>query len=221
MADAEAICEAVRRPSMGFVPVKTADQQSALMMHRARDLLIRQRTMLVNASRGHLAEFGLIEVRACTSDKADCDCHGRDGRARIGYCPSGAEGDRQPDRRRGSRLETQVIAWHKSNPVSQRLATIPGIGPIIATAIAATVADPNIFLSGRKFAAWLGLVPRQTLPVERHVSEELAISIACSSTAHTRCSFVRSKPETGLPGARPPALYRARPTTRKCGSERQ
>jgi transposase len=83
MADAEAICEAVRRPSMGFVPVKTADQQSALMMHRARDLLIRQRTMLVNASRGHLAEFGLIEVRACTSDKADCDCHGRDGRARM------------------------------------------------------------------------------------------------------------------------------------------
>src|SRR6202047_1388639 len=98
-ADAEAICEAVKRPSMHFVPVKTVEQQSALLMHRARDLLIRQRTMLINALRGHLAEFGLSEAQAAQSDKTDCDCHGRDGRARTGYCPSGAEGDRQPDRR--------------------------------------------------------------------------------------------------------------------------
>ena len=99
VADAEAICEAVRRPSMRFVPVKTAEQQSALMMHRARDLLIRQRTMLVNALRGHLAEFGLIEAQglhkvtrliAIVMDETD-------GRARE-YCPSGAKGGRQPDR---------------------------------------------------------------------------------------------------------------------------
>lgn len=165
VADAEAICEAVRRPSMRFVPVKTAEQQSALMMHRARDLLIRQRTMLVNALRGHLAEFGLIEAQglhkvailtAIVMDE-------KDGRipdvarqvlkiivSHIEHIQTQIAG-----------LERQVLAWHKNNPVSQRLATIPGIGPIIATAIAATVADPNIFRSGREFAAWLGLVPRQ------------------------------------------------------------
>src|ERR1700676_3772073 len=166
VADAEAICEAVRRPSMRFVPVKAVQQQSALMMHRARDLLIRQRTMLVNALRGHLAEFGLIEAQ------------GLHKVARLIAVVMDEEDGRVPDiarqvlkvivnqiedtQTRIAGLETQVLAWHKSNPVSQRLATIPGIGPIIATAIAATVADPNIFRSGREFAAWLGLVPRQT-----------------------------------------------------------
>src|ERR1700691_2253278 len=165
VADAEAICEAVRRPSMRFVPVKTAEQQSALMMHRARDLLIRQRTMLVNALRGHLAEFGLIEAQglhkvtrliAIVMDETD------------GRVPDIARqvlkvivNQLEDIQTRITGLEMQVLAWHKSNPVSQRLATIPGIGPIIATAIAATVADPNIFRSGREFAAWLGLVPRQ------------------------------------------------------------
>ena len=165
VADAEAICEAVRRPSMRFVPVKTAEQQSALMMHRARDLLIRQRTMLVNALRGHLAEFGLIEAQ------------GLHKVARLTAIMMDEKDGRIPDVARQvlkiivshiehiqtqiAGLERQVLAWHKNNPVSQRLATIPGIGPIIATAIAATVADPNIFRSGREFAAWLGLVPRQ------------------------------------------------------------
>ena len=136
------------------------------MMHRARDLLVRQRTMLVNALRGHLAEFGLIEAQGLHKvARLIAIVMRRERRACTGYCPSGAEGDRQPDRRYpdsgSSALERQVLAWHKNNPVSQRLATIPGIGPIIATAIAATVADPNIFRSGREFAAWLGLVPRQ------------------------------------------------------------
>jgi transposase len=166
VADAEAICEAVRRPSMRFVPLKTAEQQSALTMHRARDLLVRQRTMLVNALRGHLAEFGLVEAQglhkvarliATVMDEMD----GRIpdiARQVLKVIVSQIE-----DIQIGiARLETQVLAWHKSNPVSQRLATIPGIGPIIATAIAATVADPNIFRSGREFAAWLGLVPKQT-----------------------------------------------------------
>src|ERR1700716_2628025 len=165
VADAEAICEAVRRPSMRFVPVKTVEQQSALMMHRARDLLIRQRTMLVNALRGHLAEFGLIEAQ------------GLHKVARLIAVVMDENDRRVPDiarqvlkvivsqiediQTRIAGLETQVLAWHKSNPVSQRLATIPGIGPIIATAIAAMVAEPSGFRSGREFAAWLGLVPRQ------------------------------------------------------------
>ena len=164
VADAEAICEAVRRPSMRFVPIKTAEQQSALMMHRARDLLVRQRTMLVNALRGHLAEFGLIEAQglhkvakliAIVTDEND---------GRVPYIARQVLqvmiNHIEDIQVRIVGLEKQLLAWHKSNPVSQRLATIPGIGPIIATAIAATVADPNTFRSGREFA-WLGLVPRQ------------------------------------------------------------
>jgi transposase len=165
VADAEAICEAVRRPSMRFVPIKTSEQQSALMMHRARDLLVRQRTMLVNALRGHLAEFGLIEAQglhkvakliAIVTDEND---------GRVPYIARQVLqvmiNHIEDIQVRIVGLEKQLLAWHKSNPVSQRLATIPGIGPIIATAIAATVADPNTFRSGREFAAWLGLVPRQ------------------------------------------------------------
>jgi transposase len=164
-ADAKAICEAVRRPSMRFVPIKTAEQQSALMMHRARDLLIRQRTMLVNALRGHLAEFGLIEaqglhkvVRLIAIVMDEKDRRVPDIARQVLKVIVNQIEDTQT---RIAGIETQVLAWHKSNPVSQRLATIPGIGPIIATAIAATVADPSIFRSGREFAAWLGLVPRQ------------------------------------------------------------
>jgi transposase len=165
MADAEAICEAVRRPSMRFVPVKTAEQQSALMMHRARELLVRQRTMLVNALRGHLAEFGLIEAQglhkvarliAIIPDETDERIPGL-ARQVLKVIVNQIENIQTAI----AGLEMQLVAWHKNNPVSQRLATIPGIGPVIATAIAATVADPNTFRSGREFAAWLGLVPRQ------------------------------------------------------------
>ena len=165
VADAEAICEAVRRPSMRFVPIKTTEQQSALMIHRARDLLIRQRTMLVNALRGHLVEFGLIEAQglhkvakliAIVLDEEDRRISDI-ARQVLTVIVSQIE-DTQT---RIAGLEKQILAWHKNNPVSQRLATVPGIGPIIATAIAATVADPKTFCSGREFAAWLGLVPRQ------------------------------------------------------------
>jgi transposase len=164
-ADAEAICEAVRRPAMRFVPVKTAEQQAALMMHRARDLLVRQRTMLVNALRGHMAELGLIGAQGLHKVAALVAIV-RDGTdERI---PEAARqvltviaGQIDEVEAKIAVLEAQRQAWHKSNPVSQRLATIPGIGPIIATAIAATVPDPGVFRSGREFAAWLGLVPRQ------------------------------------------------------------
>jgi len=165
-ADAEAICEAVRRPSMRFVPVKTADQQATLMLHRARELLVRQRTMLVNALRGHLAEFGVIAAKGL---------HNVEGL--IAIVKQGEDG-RVPDAalrvltvianqivdvgKQIATLEAQILAWHRSHAVCRRLATIPGIGPMIATAIAATVADPSAFRNGREFAAWLGLVPRQS-----------------------------------------------------------
>ena len=165
-ADAAAICEAVRRPSMRFVPAKTIEQQSALLMHRARDLLIRQRTMLVNALRGHMAEFGLVEAQGLHKVKGLLAIVMDDMDERI---PGMARqvlkiiaGQIDELQTQIGTLETQVLAWHKHNPVSQRLVTIPGIGPIIATAMAATVADPSVFRSGREFAAWLGLVPRQS-----------------------------------------------------------
>ena len=157
VADAEAICEAVRRPSMRFVPVKTAAQQSVLLMHRGRELLVRQRTMLTNALRGHLAEFGLIAAQGL---------HKVAGLIAI---VRNDQDERVPDMARQvlrviaeqiaeletriAALEGQIMAWHKSKPVSQRLATIPGIGPTIATVIAATVPDPAVFRSGRECLA--------------------------------------------------------------------
>lgn len=163
-ADAEAICEAVTRPTMRFVPIKSADQQSVLMLHRTRDLLIRQRTMLSNALRGHLAEFGIVA---------------RQGVAGTGVLLEMIENEhelipplareallavvgqfRDVQARIGS-LEVQIHSWHRSNEASRRLESIPGIGPIIASALAATVADPGAFSSGRQLAAWIGLVPRQ------------------------------------------------------------
>jgi len=163
-ADAAAICEAVTRPSMRVVPVKTEEQQSALMMHRARELLVRQRTQLINAVRGHLAEFGLVEAQGPWNVPRLLASMQEDRRvpelARQVLQLLAAQLDEVA--KRIVELDARIAAWHKANPVSRRLATIPGIGPLIATAIAATVPDPDVFRNGREFAAWLGLVPRQT-----------------------------------------------------------
>ena len=164
-ADAQAICEAVGRPSMRFVVIKTAEQQAALLLHRGRERLVRQRTSLANALRAHLAEFGVIAP------------HGLRNVARLIAIVRDESDTRLPDLARRmlevlatqleqlaaavAAIEQQLTAWHRNNPTSQRLASIPGIGPIIATALAATVVEPIGFASGREFAAWLGLVPRQ------------------------------------------------------------
>ncbi len=163
-ADAEAICEAVSRPSMRFVPVKDADQQSVLMLHRARSLLVRQRTMLVNALRAHMAEFGIIapqglrHVELLTKEVAQ-------EQARL---PELARSilqmivDQLNDTiTRVCAIEVRLAKWHRQSRVSQLLATVPGVGIMGASAIAATVADPTLFHSGREFAAWLGMTPRQ------------------------------------------------------------
>jgi transposase len=162
-ADAAAICEAVSRPSMRFVPIKTREQQAVLTMHRTRDLLMRQRTQLINAVRGHLAEFGIVEPqgvwhlgRVLRHLEVDDEVI-EPARRVIGLLASqlnDLEG-------RIKEVDKQIALWHKASPTSQRLATIPGIGPVIASAIAATVPDAGVFRSGREFAAWLGLVPRQ------------------------------------------------------------
>ena len=165
-ADAEAVCEAVRRPSMRFVPVKTAEQQAALVAHSIGDLLVRQRTMLVNALRGHLAEFGIVAA-AGHSEGRRTGCGGAD--ESDGRLPASARdvlrmlvAERAALDRRIIKLETEIVARAKTDVMARRLATIPGIGPIIASRLSATVPDPAIFRSGRDFAAWIGLVPRQS-----------------------------------------------------------
>jgi transposase len=171
-ADAEAICEAVVRPTMRFVPAKTAEQQAALLLHRGRERLVRQRTGLVNALRGHLAEFGVIAPQGLRNVGKLIAVVRDAGDARL---PDLARQvlevlATQIEQLEGAvaAVEKQLMAWHKSNPVSQRLATIPGIGPIIASAIAASVAEPSGFRSSREFAAWLGLVPRQNSTGGKH-----------------------------------------------------
>ena len=165
LADAEAICDAVTRAGMRFVPIKGAEQQGVLVMHRARELLIRQRTMLVNAVRAHLAEFGLIvpkgiqrlaELRMMLTE-ADEDQVPAVARPVLQMLIR--QVDEVNDRL--TELERYLMDWHRSSEASRRLAAVPGIGPITASAIVATVADAGQFRSARQFAAWLGLVPRQ------------------------------------------------------------
>ena len=162
-ADAEAICEAVTRPSMRFVPIKTEAQQAVLVMHRSRELLVRQRTQLVNAVRAHLAEFGIIEPQGIWHVgrlRAHLEEEGTvpdPGRKILGLLVEQFE----ELEKRLAQVEAEILASHRASPVSRRLAKIPGVGPVIATAIVATVPDPSVFRSGREFAAWLGLVPRQ------------------------------------------------------------
>jgi transposase len=133
------------------------------MLHRARDLLVRQRTQLINAVRGHLAEFGIIEAQGAWNLPrvlAHLETEGELPEvARQVLQLLAAQLDEAEQRIED--LNAQLAAWHKASQASQRLATIPGIGPLVATAITATIADPSTFRSGREFAAWLGLVPRQ------------------------------------------------------------
>ena len=164
-ADAAAICEAVTRPTMRFVAVKSAEQQSVLMVHRARELLVRQRTMLVNAIRAHMAEFGIVapvgiaRVKELFAVIADADDDRLPPMARA--CLEGLARQFLSLHEEIAIAERRIHAWHRSNEASRRLETIPGIGPITATALAATITDPSVFRSGRELAAWIGLVPRQ------------------------------------------------------------
>jgi transposase len=163
--DAAAICEAVTRPSMRFVPIKTKEQQAALMLHRARQLLVRQRTMLSNAIRGHLSELGIVSAkgRKGTGALLEIIADAADGRV-----PPAARGILDVLARQYSAIgaeigsiDRSIVAWHRSCEASRRLEEIPGIGPIVATALVAEIGDWKAFGSGRNLAAWIGLVPKQ------------------------------------------------------------
>jgi transposase len=164
-ADAEAICEAVTRANMRFVATKTPEQQSCLMLHRTRHLFIRQQTAVINSIRAHLAEFGIVAPV------------GRQGVEQLLGIVADAHDKRLPEIARacvaalGAQLrmlkaqilqfDRMIIAWHRSSEASKRLDEIPGVGPMLATALIASVADPKAFRSGRDFSAWIGLVPNQ------------------------------------------------------------
>ncbi len=171
-ADAAAICEAVTRPSMRFVALKGVEQQSVLMGHRTRELLVRQRTMVVNAMRAHMAEFGIVAPVGVPQVKKLLDIIADGDDARL---PALARTCLESLARQFVSLHGEIVAaerrihaWHRSNEVSRRLETIPGIGPITASALAASVSDPSVFKSGRELAAWIGLVPRQNSTGGKH-----------------------------------------------------
>jgi transposase len=163
--DAEAICEAVARANMRFVPTKTPEQQSCLMLHRTRHLFIRQQTAVINAIRAHLAELGIIAPvgRKGVEELLDVVADRSDKRvpevARACIAALGAQLRRLKEQI--LEFDRMIMAWHRSNETSRRLDAIPGVGPMLATALVAGVADPKAFRSGRNFSAWIGLVPKQ------------------------------------------------------------
>lgn len=164
--DAEAICEAVTRPTMRFVSMKSAEQQAALSLHRTRNLLVKQRTQLVNMMRGLLAEFGIdipegleralglarkITAKQVTPDVPEMATQVLDLLSRQVL----------DTHARLQAIDRSILVLQRTDDLARRLSTIPGIGPVGATALAASVADPSQFRSGREFAAWLGLTPSQ------------------------------------------------------------
>ena len=164
-ADAEAICEAVRRPTMRFVQIKSVEQQGRLMLHRARDLLLRQRTQVINALRAHLAELGIVAAQGREGVKELLRIIASEQDARL---PADAHAslvvlaaELQAMQTMIGAIDKRIMAQHRLSEVSRRLESIPGIGVTGASAIVAAVPDPKVFRSGRDFAAWIGIVPRQ------------------------------------------------------------
>jgi transposase len=163
--DAEAICEAVTRTNMRFVATKTPEQQSGLTLHRTRHLFIRQQTAVINVIRAHLAEFGIVApvgrrgVEALLNVVTDASDQRVPVVARMCLAALGAQLLRL--REQILEFDRLIMAWHRSHEASKRLDAIPGVGPVLATALVASIADPKAFRSGRNFSAWIGLVPKQ------------------------------------------------------------
>jgi transposase len=164
-ADAEAICEAVTRPSMRFVETKTPEQQSCLMLHRTPHLFIRQQTAVINAIRAHLAEFGIVapvgrngveELLGVVADPSDQRVP-----EIVRMCLAALGAQLRMLKAQILEFDRMINAWHRSNEKSKRLDAIPGVGPALATALVASITDPKTFRSGRDFSAWIGLVPKQ------------------------------------------------------------
>jgi len=204
-ADAAAICEAVQRPTMRFVQIKSAEQQGRLMLHRTRDLLMRQRTQVINALRAHLAELGIVAAQGREGIKELLTIIASEEDARL---PVDAHtslivlaAELQAMQTMIGSIEKRLMAQHRANEASKRLESIPGIGVMGATAIIATVPDPKVFRSGRDFAAWVGLVPRQDStggkqklgPISKQGDRYLRRILVVGACAVLR--YARQKPE--------------------------
>src|SRR6202043_1557502 len=198
-ADAEAVCEAVTRPTMRFVPVKSPEQQAALSIHRTRDLLVKQRTQTINMIRGLLAEFG-VDIpkgleRALLMAPQIVDGKSPDVPIEAAKIVGTLAQQALDIHVRLREIDRDLAVWLRGNDVARRLMTIPGIGPVGATALAASVTDPHQFRSGRQFAAWLGLTPLQkssggkerlgriTKMGDRYLRKLLVVG-ACSTLSH-------------------------------------
>jgi transposase len=196
--DAEAICEAMSRPAMRFVPVKSAEQQAALTMLGVRDLLIKQRTMLINAIRGHAAEFGVTvakgpkQVTELLQRLATDEGVPALAREMVNVLASQLDG--LDIKLKG--IEARVMAWHRQDQTSQCLATIPGVGPISGVSFALKVPDPKAFRSARHFASWLGITPREASTggrqrlgkISRQGDEDLRRLLVIGATAVIRAA---------------------------------
>jgi transposase len=160
--DAEALCEAMSRPTMQFVPVKTEEHQAALMLAGIREQLIARRTQLSNTIRGYAAEFGLTAAKGLDKIEPLLARIAQDAtvpaQARELFAIQGQDYAQLQSELKG--LNAKLLAWHRANAASRRLAQIPGVGPIGATTLVMKTPDPRVFASGRHFAAWLGLTPK-------------------------------------------------------------
>ena len=214
--DAQAIAEAAQRPSMHFVPVKSAEAQADAMVLSVRELLVKQQTQLANALRGHAAEFGVIAAKGTSHVAALLERVAADP-----VVPAAAqEMFRELDAAiaevstRIAALDRKLAQLHKTNPVSQQLAEVPGIGPVSALTLALTV-DVRHFRSGRHFAAWLGLTPKQNSTAGKHRlggisrqgNERLRQLLVLGATSVVR----RVSPEHGRGSAWLQALVQRRP----------
>jgi transposase len=164
-ADAEAICEAVRRPNMRFVPIKNVEQQAVLALHRVRQGWVKARTAQANQIRGLLSEFGLVVPQGighissrvpAILDEAKDELPDAFHELVLRLLEHFKDLDRQV-----KEMEQQIQSWHRTNELSRKLEKIPGIGPVTASALVASVGDARNFANGRQLAAWLGLVPKQ------------------------------------------------------------
>lgn len=162
--DAAAICEAVSRPHMRFVAIKTEDQQAVLMLHKTRDLLIRERVRLSNALRGHLAEAGFVFPQGEAGVREAIDMVNKPKTSLLPLAQKALQtlaAQYVAMKQDIAALEKEILAWHRASKESRRVATIPGIGALGASALVATIGDATQFRSGRELAAWTGLTPRQ------------------------------------------------------------
>lgn len=210
VADAEAICEAVGRPNMRFVPIKNVEQQAILSVHRARQGFVKARTAQGNQIRGLLAEFGIVIQKGIDAiakrvpeilEDAENGLPGTMRRLLERLTDNLKEMDRQVNE-----LEAQIRTWHNENAASRKLADIPGIGPITASAIVATVGDASEFKNGRQMAAWMGLVPRQCssggkqvlLGISKRGDTYLRTLLIHGARAVTRFAEKKAEPDSWL-----------------------